>query len=81
VPDVRNDPVIFQEFRDALGARDPKTIATYLTTMRDFVNWLAELPGGTPFHLGLPKASQKAPSIYGGDEWLLLVWGVSRVGT
>ncbi len=50
---VSKDPAIFQEFREALGARDPKTIATYLTTMRDFVNWLAELPGGTPFHLGL----------------------------
>jgi site-specific recombinase XerD len=53
MPDVRNDPVIFHEFRDALGARDPKTIATYLTTMRDFVTWLAAQPGGTPFHLGL----------------------------
>jgi site-specific recombinase XerD len=53
MPDIRNYPVIFQEFRDALGARDPKTIATYLTTMRDFVTWLAAQPGGTPFHLGL----------------------------
>lgn len=48
-----NDPAIFQEFREALGTRDPKTIATYLTTMRDFVTWLAAQPGGTPFHLGL----------------------------
>ncbi len=50
---ARNDPAIFQEFQHALGARDPKTVAAYLTTMRDFVTWLAELPGGTPFHLGL----------------------------
>jgi site-specific recombinase XerD len=48
-----NDPAIFQEFREALGTRDPKTIATYLTTMRDFVAWLATQPGGAPFHLGL----------------------------
>ena len=48
-----NDPAVFQEFRDALGMRDPKTIATYLTTMRGFVAWLATQPGGTPFHLGL----------------------------
>src|SRR5260221_14735812 len=47
------DPAVFQEFRDALGTRDPKTIATYLTTMRDFVAWLAAQPGGAPFHLGL----------------------------
>jgi len=48
-----NDPAIFQEFRDALGTRDPKTIATYLTTMRGFVAWLETQPGGAPFHLGL----------------------------
>ena len=48
-----NDPAVFQEFREALGTRDPKTIATYLTTMRGFVAWLAAQPGGTPFHLGL----------------------------
>ena len=47
------DPAVFQEFRDALGTRDPKTIATYLTTMRDFVAWLAAQPGGVPFHLEL----------------------------
>src|SRR6266571_5446373 len=48
-----NDPAVFQEFREALGTCDPKTIATYLTTMRDFVDWLAVQPAGTPFHLGL----------------------------
>src|SRR5258708_25542277 len=53
MPSESNDPAIFQEFRDALGTRDPKTIATYLTTMRGFVAWLAMQPGGTPFHLGL----------------------------
>ena len=48
-----NDPEVFQEFRDALGTRDPKTVTTYLTTMRDFVAWLAAQPGGAPFHVGL----------------------------
>ncbi len=32
-----NDPAALQEFRAALATRDPKTVATYLTTMRDFV--------------------------------------------
>src|SRR5438046_93099 len=52
-PSGGNDPAIFQTFRDALGMRDPKTVAAYLTTMRHFVTWLASQPGGTPFHLGL----------------------------
>ncbi|GHO72526.1 hypothetical protein KSD_02970 [Ktedonobacter sp. SOSP1-85] len=53
MPDTRTDPAIFQEFREALGTRDPKTIAAYLATLRDFVAWLATQPGGMPFHLGL----------------------------
>src|SRR5438270_12691935 len=44
---------VLQEFATSLGARDPKTVATYLTTMRDFVAWLGTQTGGTPFHLGL----------------------------
>ncbi len=43
-----NDPAIFQEFREALGTRDSKTIAAYVTTIRDFVIWLAAQQGGTP---------------------------------
>jgi Phage integrase, N-terminal SAM-like domain len=46
-------PSALQEFEAALGARDPKTVATYLTTMRGFVAWLAIQPGGAPFHLRL----------------------------
>jgi site-specific recombinase XerD len=46
----------FQEFREALGTRDPKTMNT-LTTIREFVAWLAAQPGGTPFHLGLVTES------------------------
>ena len=48
-----NDPSALQEFAASLGTRDPKTVATYQTTVRDFVAWLAIQPGGTPFHLGL----------------------------
>ncbi len=48
-----NDSVPLQEFAAAVGTRDPKTVAAYLTTLRDFVDWLATQPGGTPFHLGL----------------------------
>ncbi|OLB56646.1 MAG: hypothetical protein AUI01_06090 [Ktedonobacter sp. 13_2_20CM_2_56_8] len=47
------DPRALQEFAASLGARDPKTVTIYLTTVRDFVAWLTIQPGGTPFHLGL----------------------------
>ncbi len=40
-----DDPSALQEFAASLGTRDPKTIATYLTTVRDFVAWLALQPG------------------------------------
>lgn len=33
--------------------RDPKTVTTYLTTMRSFMAWMAAQPGGTPFHVEL----------------------------
>src|SRR5260370_9149917 len=53
MPTRSDDSRSLQEFAASLGARDPKTVATYLTTVRDFVSWLALQPGGTPFHLGL----------------------------
>ena len=53
MPTRSDDPSALQEFVAALGACDPKTVTTYLTTLRDFVAWLATQPGGTPFHLGL----------------------------
>ena len=53
MPSESHDPATLQEFRVAPATRDPKTVATYLTTMRDFVAWLATKPGGTPFHVGL----------------------------
>ncbi len=61
-----HDPAALQEFRAALGTRDPKTIATYLTTMRDFVTWLATQPGGTPFHFGLVTEA----AVRGYMDWL-----------
>ncbi len=48
-----HDPTALQEFRAALATRDPKTVATYLTTMRDFVTWLATQPGGDSWLHGL----------------------------
>jgi site-specific recombinase XerD len=53
MPTRSNDPQALQEFVASIGARDPKTVTTYLTTVRDFVPWLVIQPGGTPFHLGL----------------------------
>jgi site-specific recombinase XerD len=47
------DPVIFQEFHEALGTRDPKTVAAYLSIIRDFLAWLATQPGGAPFRMEL----------------------------
>ena len=52
-PMESNDPVIFQEFQRALGTRDPKTVAAYQSTIRDFVAWLAIQPGGAPFRMEL----------------------------
>jgi site-specific recombinase XerD len=53
MPIRSDDSPALQEFAASLGTRDPKTIATYLTTVRDFVAWLALRPGGVPFHLAL----------------------------
>lgn len=61
-----HDPVALEEFRAALATRDPKTVATYLTTMRDFVTWLATQPGGTPFHFGLVTET----AVRGYMDWL-----------
>jgi Phage integrase, N-terminal SAM-like domain len=53
MPTRSDESPVLQEFAASLGARDPKTVTTYLTTVRDFVGWLAIQPGGTAFHLGL----------------------------
>ena len=37
MPTRSDDPSALQEFAASLGTRDPKTVATYLTTVRDFV--------------------------------------------
>src|SRR5260370_38826446 len=51
MPTRSDDPQALQELAARLGTRDPKTIATYLTTVRDFVTWLALQPPGAPRHL------------------------------
>jgi len=47
------DPEALQAFAHALGGKDPKTVRAYVGTLRDFIAWLAERPGGTPFELRL----------------------------
>ena len=47
------DPEPLRAFAQALAGKDPKTIAAYLGTLRDFVAWLATRPGGAPFQLTL----------------------------
>jgi len=44
---------LLAEFGHSLGGRDPKTIAAYLTTLRDFARWISGYPGGDTFHMGL----------------------------
>lgn len=65
MPDVGNDPPLFQKFRDVFGMRDSKTVATYLTTRRGFMIWMAAQPGGTAYHPQLRhsgRASSRLPS-------------------
>src|SRR5205809_2521455 len=47
------DPEPLRAFAQALAGKDPKTIAAYLGTLRDFIAWLATRPGGAPFQLTL----------------------------
>lgn len=44
-----DDPESVRVFVATLGRRDPKTVAAYLTTLRDLVAWLATQPDGSPF--------------------------------
>jgi hypothetical protein len=46
MPNRSDDPPTLQEFEASLGTRDHKNVTTYLTTVRDFVGWLALQPGG-----------------------------------
>ena len=68
-----DDPESFRAFVATLDRHDDKTIAAYLTTLRDLAAWLATQPDGTPFHpslltvatlegyFGHLKAEQRAP--------------------
>jgi site-specific recombinase XerD len=68
-----DDPESFRAFVATLDRNDDKTIAAYLTTLRDLAAWLATQPDGTPFHppmltvtvlegyFGHLEAEQRAP--------------------
>jgi len=49
----RHDPEPLHAFAQAMGNRDPATIAAYRTVLRDLVAWLAARPGGHPFRMDL----------------------------
>jgi site-specific recombinase XerD len=40
-------------FESTLGGKDPKTVRTYMSTLRDLVKWLSARPGGSPFRFEL----------------------------
>ena len=44
-----DDPAELRAFVATLSRRDPKTVAAYLSTLRDLVAWLATQPDGDPF--------------------------------
>jgi site-specific recombinase XerD len=48
-----DDPESFRTFVATLDRNDEKTVAAYLTTLRDLAAWLATQPDGTPFHPAL----------------------------
>jgi len=48
-----DDPGSFRSFVAIEGRNDEKTVAAYLTTLRDLAAWLATQPDGTPFHPAL----------------------------
>lgn len=48
-----DDPPLITAFASALTTRDPATVRAYLTTVRQFVAWLATTPNGTRFHADL----------------------------
>lgn len=47
----RHDPEPLHAFAQAIGNRDPATIAAYQVVLRDLVAWLASRPGGRPFRM------------------------------
>jgi site-specific recombinase XerD len=48
-----NDPEPLRAFAEDLSGHDSKTMAAYVSTVRQFITWLAPQPGGTPFRLSL----------------------------
>jgi len=49
----RHDPEPLHAFAQAMGNRDPATIAAYQAVLRDLVAWLASRPGGRSFRMDL----------------------------
>jgi site-specific recombinase XerD len=48
----KNDALL-AVFSDSLAGHDPKTIRTYLSSLKGFATWLAQQPGGKPFRTEL----------------------------
>jgi site-specific recombinase XerD len=44
---------LLAQFEQSLGGRNPKTIAAYLTIVRDFARWITDYLEAGPFHMGL----------------------------
>lgn len=44
---------VLQAFASSLAGRDPKTVTTYLSTLRGLIDWLDSQPGGSPFRVEL----------------------------
>ena len=49
----QDDPESFRTFVATLARNDEKTVAAYLTTLRDLAAYLATQPDGAPFHPAL----------------------------
>lgn len=55
------EPEPLKAFATHLAGKDPKTAAAYLATLRDFLRWLATVPGGSPCRMELlTEASVRA---------------------
>jgi len=64
MPVRESDPPALVAFEATLAYRDPKTVTAYLSTLRDLVTWLADHPGGTPFHPHLLTATAVQGYLY-----------------
>lgn len=51
------DPEPLRAFEETLGGKDPKTVRSYMTILRNMVAWLATRPGGAPFRMEVLTAT------------------------